>query len=378
MKADPQIHTLLERAASTVRTDPERALDEVLRAPQRSRQARPLLAIAATVAILAVLVVVAVLVWPGTTDRGFVQEGSEPTGTLAIGRRTDPSGTEQGSGLYAYGFAEQVPVPIATGAGNITAAQWSPDGTRIAYTVEQDEGASYALVLARADGSRKVTLVEHPKGDPTLPGPDFISVAWAPDGTRLAYSGRTIYRGRTVSVLNADGTGERVLDGHWENVSWSPDGARLLLLGWPDAARQDRFDLYTMRPDGTDVVQLTDDPITEHNASWSPDGTAIVFSRAETAAQNVDVDIYVMNADGTNQRRIADSPGFDLLPVWSPDGEWISFASERVEPPERQRATREGDAIADLAIYVMRADGSDVRLVLDLADEVIFPLSWTL
>ncbi len=48
--------------------------------------------------------------------------------------------------------------------------------------------------------------------------------------------------------------------------------------------------------------------------------------------------------------RLTNSPSSDGLPVWSPDGQWIAFRSDRG---------------GGWAIYAMRADGSDLRKIVD-------------
>ncbi len=57
-----------------------------------------------------------------------------------------------------------------------------------------------------------------------------------------------------------------------------------------------------------------------------------------------DYEIYVMNADGSNIRQITDSPGKDIYPTWSPDSRMLAFATNRD---------------GNWEIYLMNADGSN-------------------
>ena len=66
--------------------------------------------------------------------------------------------------------------------------------------------------------------------------------------------------------------------------------------------------------------------------------------------RDVDVEIFVMNADGTEVRQLTDNDDYDNHPAWSPDGERIAFIS-----------TRDGD----YEIFVMNADGTEVRQLTD-------------
>jgi TolB protein len=72
------------------------------------------------------------------------------------------------------------------------------------------------------------------------------------------------------------------------------------------------FDIFTMRPDGTDVVQLTSSGNNEY-PSWAPNGRQIVFQSGRGAGTA----IYVINANGSNLRPIIRAPGGATAPTWS-------------------------------------------------------------
>jgi Tol biopolymer transport system component len=118
--------------------------------------------------------------------------------------------------------------------------------------------------------------------------------------------------------------------------------------------RDDRMlDVYVMRPDGTGVRRLTDEPAEaeDHQPAWSPDGTRIAFSSTRTVGPpHTNGHIFVMEADGSGEERVL----FELenagSPAWSPDGARIAFAGERD---------------GNWEIYVIRADGSGLMQLTD-------------
>jgi Tol biopolymer transport system component len=343
VSADPQLRERLERAARFVTVDPEQQLDRIHVTAGRRERGRRLRALAVAAVIGAIAVVLAWRILP--VDRGVTPLGDAPTGRIALLRDDDLFALDVASG-------EVVEIPHAT--GTVLWAQWSPDGSRLAYILEEP-GPRYAVVIADASGADPVPLVEEEYTGAV--GPDLIDLSWSPDGSRIAYSGRTVEDGvarRTILIVDADGSGEpEVLDGLWTDVSWSPDGERLVTVGFPDASG--RFDVYTMRPDGSDLVRLTDSEAGEHEPSWSPDGARIVFA----TGGDYDQDVFVMDADGSNVRRLTGWEGPDILPVWSPDGLWIAFASDRDATPAQQERNRSGEEIfTGLSLYAMRADGS--------------------
>lgn len=103
----------------------------------------------------------------------------------------------------------------------------------------------------------------------------------------------------------------------------------------------ENLDIYSVNPDGTGLVRLTDDPAFDRRPAWSPDGSKIAFDRG--SEDGLATDIFVMNADGSGVTQLTSDPAADFAAAWSPDGSQIVFASQR---------TGDGD------IYVMDADGS--------------------
>jgi TolB protein len=121
-------------------------------------------------------------------------------------------------------------------------------------------------------------------------------------------------------------------------------------------------DVYTMRPDGSDLKNLTNSPgVDDYHVHVSPDGSQIVFERAPTAG--FEADIWVMNADGSGLHQITNHPANDRHPSWHPDGERIVFMSDRDAASPWP--------IGDMDLYVVNAaDGSGlVRLTNASGDE---------
>lgn len=108
-----------------------------------------------------------------------------------------------------------------------------------------------------------------------------------------------------------------------------------------------------MKADGADRSVLFKDP-----------QLALPGCIAFTSDREGDYEIYTIRTDGTDLRRLTQSPGNDAHNAWSVDGEWFVFTSARggfkdESAPHPFNPQPYGD------LYVMRADGSDVRMPTD-------------
>jgi len=130
--------------------------------------------------------------------------------------------------------------------------------------------------------------------------------------------------------------------------SFSPDGKRLAFV----STRDGNADIFVMpfRPNGPDAsaeaVNLTRHKGGDFHPAFSPDGKQIAFSSDRDGYR--ESEIYVMQADGSNVRRLTRSPGWDGSPAWSRNGKWIYFYSQRKSGP---------------GIYRMKPDGSGQKRI---------------
>jgi Tol biopolymer transport system component len=221
---------------------------------------------------------------------------------------------------------------------------WRADGRKIAFmsnrvTAANPEG-DYELFVMGADGSHPVQLTSN--------GLDDEHPAWSPDGSRIAFSrdfdpilGQV---DRDLFTMNADGTNQRNLTNSPivtdQEANWSANGGAIVFV----SDRDGDMEVFTMRPNGSNVRQLTFNDAEEFSPNWSPDSRMVTF----TSDQDGNFSIFTIRADGTRQRNLTNHAG-DGWPVWAPDGRKIVFTSFRDVTDDDPDNTE---------IYTMDADGS--------------------
>lgn len=201
--------------------------------------------------------------------------------------------------------------------------RWSPDGTRIVYTVTQvDENASFnntfagsAIEIMDADGSNVKALTA---------GNGEYAPTWSPDGETIAYA--SVVDGG-IYLMDADGENQRLIyDGvEVKSLDFSPDGDELLV-----AARLEENGLtqpYILNLENMTLRPLLEDDISVWDAAWSPDGETIAL--ATTMDGIVLFDMTGQTTEPvtfTGFWTFALEDAFNVSDLaWSPDGTQLAF-----------------------------------------------------
>ena len=101
--------------------------------------------------------------------------------------------------------------------------------------------------------------------------------------------------------------------------------------------------LFVVEPDGGGAADLTPPGYTDiRSFAWSPDGRRVAFSAIQDG--DSDPELFVMNADGGDVRRLTDNYLPDFQPSWSPDGRSIAFTSIRTGLSQIYRMNADGTA----------------------------------
>jgi len=230
-------------------------------------------------------------------------------------------------------------------------AQWSPDGTRIAYLAEADGKAQIWVRYMDADGG----VIQVTRGDQSP-----ITFQWAPDGRSIAFTMMVPDTSAWRVALPAPPAGA-----HWtppprviDRLEYRADRVGLLDNTWTQ--------LFIVPAEGGVARQVTHGAfdigarsagIPEPPAmAWLPDGNTIVVDGniAADADRSFQVStLYAVDvANGAMRPLIADS-GFWHTPVVSPDGKWLAYTGFARTPAFYQAS----------GLYVMHPDGTGSRLL---------------
>lgn len=190
----------------------------------------------------------------------------------------------------------------------------SPDGTRVAFVSSRDGNAEIYVKDLTANTVVRITDA------PGMDNQPFFS----PDGSHIAFiSDRA--GSIDIWVTDVDGENEKALttrEGDEILGSWSPDGKSLLVVTQTPSAQN----IWRLDVASGELTQLTEREGIDAAPSYSPDGTRIAFY--SNRGGNT-LDIFTMAPDGSDVVQLTNGPEDNLFPVYSPDGAWIVYSAAR-------------------------------------------------
>ena len=215
-------------------------------------------------------------------------------------------------------------------------------------------------------------------------GGENAEAYFSADGKQLIFQSTRDGRGcDQIYTMNVDGSNVKMIsngDGRTTCSYFYPGAKRVLYSSThlgdkqcppkPDLSKgyvwavYPSFDVFTAKPDGSDIKQLTNTPGYDAETTITLDGKKLVF----TSMRDGDLDIYSMDANGKNVRRLTSELGYDGGPFWSYDGKQIVY---RAHHPKTDAAKADYISLlkqnqirpTTLEIWVMNADGSNKRQV---------------
>ena len=155
----------------------------------------------------------------------------------------------------------------------------------------------------------------------TAPSRLVSRIAISGDGNQLIFTDENVSSNvARVELDTASGAGVPVAvtrgSSDFVQAQASPDGE---WVAFRSAGSQE--DLYVVRADGSDLLQLTDDSAKDRRPSWSPVGEQILFYSDRSGRY----EFWAMNRDGSGLEQVTEGEGDSFFyPKWSPDGEKIS------------------------------------------------------
>ncbi len=266
--------------------------------------------------------------------------------------------------------------------GSLQNPAWSPDGNYIVFTkFKKYNEEPAAIIKLDLSNNSTTTLVSDGSGNVNLPGSCWndslnkivFSSSREPhdeiymidengtSGTETQVTSRTDKMAYEPSFspdgqwvvfeshyLEQEGSGvitKYKLDGSSGYVALTTEGEDCRQPNWSPTNNyivyqrytSDSWQLWLIKPDGTDNKQLTSGTGEKTDASFSPDGNWLVYSSNE--ADEDYANLFIISVNGGSSIRATNYKGYDGAPSWSPDGNYIVFES-RFKDPDGTKGTK--------------------------------------
>jgi dipeptidyl aminopeptidase/acylaminoacyl peptidase len=259
--------------------------------------------------------------------------------------------------------------PVDTGPGRVVSPSWSPDGATIAfYSVVEGKAADVSLRAVTVSTGQVRTLASgiwplptEPPSEPATTGQSpekaleeaqgealvvlvlYGTIAWSPDGARLACMAASADRGAILLVDGATGAARRIVEdtNAVGMAAWSPDGARLAYVrgAGPPVEEESQSD----QPPGVNTIcvydfatgareqvcEVPDDvaPVPGTRLEWSADSARLGFIAQDKHNEERGIGCTLMAQPGAAARD--EMLGITPIAAWAPGLAGLVFLEQR-------------------------------------------------
>ena len=198
---------------------------------------------------------------------------------------------------------------------------YSPSGKQLICNDKTAGIHHNQVVLMNADGTNRSIIF----GDSVK---SALAPVWSPQGDKIAFGFGRYFQTLQgpaigdIAIIDKDGSHLKVLTdgkGNYGFPSWSRDGKRIVYRAATDSVKG----LFIVDVESGKITTLTSNS-QDNFPAWSPTEDLIAF----TSKREDNYDIFTIKPDGTGLKKLTTDPGNDAHNAWSPDGKWIAFSSQ--------------------------------------------------
>ncbi len=263
--------------------------------------------------------------------------------------------------VLASGETQSLPIADGLRTGSIS---WFPDGNRLLAIRGKWPGNAPGLWSLSTLGGNPHKLID-----------DVDEGAVAPDGSQIAFI-RGDYDHEEIWVMEADGEHPRKIfaekNGAYSSLAWSPDGKRIAFFQYAYNSGNDQSDVSIgiCNPATDRVEVISENPRFVPGLNWTADGR-LIFSLSEVPPNRSDSNLWAQRMDARTYRpigeavRLTSGPDSKTRVTLSSNGKRLSYLR----------------FVASPAVYISEVQDNSGSLStperLSLAERKNFPYAWT-
>lgn len=244
-------------------------------------------------------------------------------GRVAFASHRSGPGTQNLYSIRPDGTGIQQLTSFTADQGLASEPSWSPDGKSIVFTLGSSEFSTFRIWIMNADGSNPHPLfAESDRRD--------FQASFSPDGSRVIFRGCPAGRELcAVYSVKTDGHGLTTITHNYGTSTgeafdvkpeYSPDGNWISFSSFNRGGVQNG--VYLLSTHGSKFQLITPTALEAVDADWAPDGSKLAFSGpCCTSAPST---IWTIRPDGTDLTQLTFGTS-DIRPSFSPAGDRIAF-----------------------------------------------------